>query len=617
MTDDPFDRIGRLIDGSDDAGDAFSPPPPFDDVGTPHPAGGGAPEWQGDDEVVPADNQRPADAGTLSRDVLLACAGQPQNDTGNGQRLLSWFGSDLLHVRSNDWHAWTGTHWRREGGNEVATHCAQITAARIVLEADMMAATPSEQRLIDAADQARDAVMAIDKKGDLTDADKAMRRNLMKAVEAGDDAAAALKARQIARWKYAVSSGNSGKIEGMIKQALPHRVVGIDRLDPNKLAFNVENGTIHFVATEEADPDAGANSTRTVKRYKIDFKEHDQADNISKCAPVTYDPAATAPQFEAATLRFQPIGATRKFLQRYHGYAMTGLTGEQCLIFNYGMGSNWKSTFIEIVARVMGDYCATIGFESLAGDAQKSGSQASPDIARLPGSRLVRASEPERGVQFKEALIKSLTGGEPMLTRHNFGAFFEFRPDFKLVLSGNHKPQISGVDHGIWRRIKFVLWPTTIADHEKRPMDEVISELWAERSGILNWLLAGALDYLNDGLQTPQEVIDATAAYREEQDPVGNFVGMCIESVPMIDGKPAAIVPAREMYDAFAAWASVNAVRPWREKSFAEAMSTKGFETRRHAAGQRYINVRLQNVPKAQRPRPDEPPHPAADVVPI
>jgi phage/plasmid-associated DNA primase len=99
-----------------------------------------------------------------------------------------------------------------------------------------------------------------------------------------------------------------------------------------------------------------------------------------------------------------------------------------------------------------------------------------------------------------------------MLVRSLNKEFFEFRPTFKLVLSGNHKPEIGGVDHGIWRRVKFVPWPVTIADHERRPMDEVMAEIWPERSGILNWLIAGALDYLNGGLRTPPEVIEATAA---------------------------------------------------------------------------------------------------------
>nr|WP_246701491.1 DNA primase family protein [Rhodopseudomonas sp. BR0G17] len=404
----------------------------------------------------------------------------------------------------------------------------------------------------------------------------------------------------------------------MLDQAQPYRTVTVDDLDGDPLAFNVLNGTLRFVADEVPDPDASDHSDKVTKRWRVELTPHRRADNITKVAPVDYDPTARAPNFEAAVRRFLPIATVRDFVQRYHGYALTGLTGEQCFVFSYGTGANWKSTFVEIVARIMGPYCATINFESLAGDQQRSGSGPSPDLARLPGARLVRASEPERGVQFKEALIKSLTGGEPMLVRSLNKEFFEFRPAFKLVLSGNHKPEVSGVDHGIWRRIKFVPWPVTIADHERRPMDEVMAEIMPERSGILNWLIAGALDYLNDGLRTPAEVMEATAEYRDEMDPVGTFIGDCVEGVPAnADGTAASSVSAREMYDAFAAWANANAVRPWKETMFGRVMSQKGFLKERKETGKRYMHVRLKNVPAAPRRRPDEPPHPADDVVPI
>lgn len=620
MTDDdhdipPHERIASWIESDDSDLSGFA-------SYAPHPAEGGAPYGgQGDeDEVDPADDEKPADSDKIARDVLVACSHEPQNDTGNGQRLLHHFGADLLHVRNVGWHAWAGTHWEREGGNEIATRHAQQTAARIVLEADVMAATPNEQRTIDAANQARDEMTGLERTRG-AEARKDQRwQMLSRIVEAGDAARAALKGRQVARRKYSVSSGNAGKIRGMLDQALPHRTVTVDELDADALAFNVQNGTVRFVCDEVPDPDASDHSGKMRKQWRVDLVPHERADNITKVAPVEYVKGATCPHFLAAVNRFLPIEAVRDFVQRYHGYALTGLTGEQCFVFSYGTGANWKSTFVEIVARIMGPYCATIAFESLSGDQQRSGSQATPDLARLPGARLVRASEPERGVQFKEALIKSLTGGEPMLVRSLNKEFFEFRPTFKMVLSGNHKPEIGGVDHGIWRRVKFVPWPVTIADHERRPMDEVMGEIWPERSGILNWLIAGALDYLNGGLRTPPEVTAATAEYRDEMDPVGMFIGACVESVPAkSDGTPMATVSARAMYDAFAVWAIANAVRPWKEKSFATAMSQKGFVKERSAGGMRYLHVALKNVPEAPRRRADEPPpHPGDDdVVPI
>jgi putative DNA primase/helicase len=605
------DQVADLVDFGDNLGDLAdfndAPPPP-----TPHPAFGGSPEWADDEEGIPPDDQAPADADRLPVEVIVANSLQPQNDVGNGMRLLAWYRDELLFVRADGWHTWLGTHWEREGGDECARLRAQTTAARIVLEADHMAATPNEQRVIDAGEDAKSALAALDrvKVSDRADDHDKKRRDLVGVIDQANTALAAVKARQISRRKYAVSSANSGKLNNMLTEAQPHRSAKVDQLDSEKLAFNVQNGTLRFVCEEVPDPDASDHSPAMVKTWRVVLHPHNPADFVSKLAPVDYDPKATAPRFTESITTFSPVEEVRKFLQRYHGYALTGLTGEQCLVFNYGLGSNWKSTFVEIVSRVMGTYCKTINFESIAGDQQRSGSQASPDIARLLGARLVRASEPERGVQFKEALIKSLTGGEPMLTRHNFGAFFEFRPDFKLVLSGNHKPEIGGVDHGIWRRMRFVLWPVQIEEGKKRQMDEVLAELWEERSGILNWLIEGALDYLNRGLRTPQEVIDATAEYREEMDPVGSFLADCLTSDETSE------VPARAMFDAWDSWAYANGVKAWKEKAFATTMSAKGFKKERRAGGRVYLNVRLHDVPSARRPRA-EPPPPVDDEVPL
>lgn len=612
-SDDTANNIANLVEGLDSSFAADSP----------HPVGQGSPEGDGgfDDEIDPRDvvidgnadlgDDCDDDRATIPAATIARCTLEPQNDTGNGQRLLQHFGGGILNVREVGWHVWTGARWKLEGGEEAVTRLAQTTAARIVLEANFLAATPSERLAIEAGEDAARSLAELEKVAEPSDEQKKQKQNLQRTVDQGKWAAGELLKRQNARRKYAVSSGNGGKIANMISQALPHRTVGPEALDADKLALNVENGTLHFICDEIDDPDGTEASGFKRKKWRVELRPHNPAAMMTKVAPVTYIEGADCPNFTASLLRFQPIEPVRKFLQRYHGYAMTGLTGEQCLAFYYGTGSNWKSTFVEIVSRVMGDYSATIGFESIAGDAQKSGSQATPDIARLPGARLVRASEPERGVAFKEALVKSLTGGEPMLARHNFKDFFEFTPDFKLVLSGNHKPEIGGVDHGIWRRICMVPWPVTISKEERRVMSEVLAELWAERSGILNWLIAGTLDYLDGGLRTPKEVIDATAAYREEMDPVGSFIGDCVTSVPAKDdGTPASTETARAMYDAFAAWCHHNSVRAWKEKSFATAMSQKGFEKDRVASSRIYLNVKLHDVPS--RPRhSNEPPHPA------
>jgi putative DNA primase/helicase len=344
----------------------------------------------------------------------------------------------------------------------------------------------------------------------------------------------------------------------------------------------------------------------------VELQEHRRADLISKVAPVKYDPKAECPNFLAFLERFQTSEPIRRFLQVWLGYCITGLTSEQALVFFHGLGANGKSTLIEAICRLMGSYALTLSFESLAGENGRRGDQATPDIARLPGARLVRASEPERGVQFKEALLKSLTGGEPMLARHLHQGFFEFRPIFKLVLSGNHKPEIGGVDHGIWRRMRLVPWGVTLTDEQRRPQEEVLAEFKAEGSGILNWLVEGVRAYLIEALVIPPEIAEATADYREEMDPIGGFVRDCVEIVPDEPGKARASVTARDMFEAFVAWCEANAVRPWKEKSFGLAMPQKGFKKTNDRV-RLYLDVRLHDVPDRRARAPGDGPPPPND----
>lgn len=595
---------------------------------TPHPVGGGGPpEWPGDDgadfDVGPV--ELPPDWQHVDPDLIGQCARQPQNDTGNGQRLLKYFGEAILNVREAEsqraagWHQWTGKNWTPENGVQAAMLAAQKTAARIALEADYIEALPHEQAAIDAGDDAAVVLLDLYKKGSASPADKKEIGRLELIVKNADEARAGLAGRQNKRRQFAVSSGNDGRIKAMLNQAVPHRTISQDDLDLDPYAFNVDNGTLRFVRTETVDlecPDPDVE--RKSVKWSVRLDPHNQADLISKRAPVEYKADAAAPIFLKSLERFLPNAAVRDWVQRYYGYGITGLHGEQCLVFHAGSGSNWKSTFTEILFRVVGDFGAMLKFESIAGEGATTGNQASPDMARLPRVRMVRASEPDRGMPLKEGLIKSITGGEPIMARHNFGNFFTYYPVFKFSLSGNHIPDIGGVDHGIWRRMRFVNWPVTISDDERREFDAVMAELWAEREGVLLWLVEGALKYLADGLKPPKEIIDATASVREDMDPVGSFLEQCVEIVKPKDGdtNPSPFESARAVYDAFAAWCAANAVRAWKEKSFAGAMSQKGLMKVRHKEGRRYVGVRLHDVPAMPRRHDGEPPHPADDEVP-
>lgn len=208
-------------------------------------------------------------------------------------------------------------------------------------------------------------------------------------------------------------------------------------------------------------------------------------------------------------------------MQKAVGYSLTGSTEEQCLFILHGTGANGKSTFLNTISTMLGDYARQTPTDALL---VKRGDGLSNDVARLHGARLVSAVEVEGGRRLAEAQVKQLTGGDLIAARFLYQEFFEFRPAFKLFLGVNHTPVIQGTDHGIWRRIHLVPFTVTIA---KEDQDKRLGEkLRAERSGILRWAVEGGLAWQAEGLEPPLVVSMATEEYRAEMAILARFLGV-------------------------------------------------------------------------------------------
>lgn len=475
---------------------------------------------------------------------------EPRNDFGNARRLIERHGRDLMYVDKVGWHGWVETHWSAEDGAAVAVKRAHEVARAIRAEA---AALEAEGVFRNAEGEA------------------------IETVEACIDRVAAHR-------KWASTSGNMGRTSAMIEAAQPYLRVPVEELDRDRLRLTVANGTLVF-----------DRATATVALVR-----HDRDHRITRCAPVAYDPAATAPRWERFLATVQPVEPIRRFLQVYLGYCLTGLTDEQKVLCWQGQGANGKGTAIDALSHVLGPYLATIDFASLLHDDRRSGSQATPDIARLPGARLVVAAEPEQGSRLSEARIKALSGQDTITARHLNESFFEFQPQFKLVLSFNNKPSVRGTDEGTWRRIKLVPWPVIVPEEER---DRLLRDkLRAEASGILNWLLDGLVEYLREGLIVPGEVDAASDEYRSESNPVAQWVeSQCRRA-------PNARASAKRLHDAYCAWCKDNALEPVHPTSFGKALAGLGFV--KEKAGTIYWKgIEPPDLPaSSDGPAGDEPP---------
>lgn len=483
------------------------------------------------------------------------------NDTDNGRRLIHWRGFDLLYVRDIGWHVWAGRFWDPLGGAEAAHRLAQLTARWIAAESLVMHPTDAEAAAIEAGREARR----------VPEAERSKEQEL--AIDDGKKAIGTWSKRRGRRRDFSVSCGNGARVAQMTTQAQPHLTVGVEAMDTDPLLVNVENGTLVFERVEDAEARA---DVKPPLFWRVRLRPHERADRLAKLAPAVFDPDAEFPQWQAFLNLCQPNPAVQRFLQVFYGYSLLGTIGAQKLVFHYGEGANGKSTLIEALARLFGPYAGTLNAESVTGTQSRGAGQATPDIAQLPGKRLVRVSELPRGEMLREALVKQLTGGEPMMARHNYGNFFELRPVFKATMSGNDKPRIDGVDLGIWRRLALVVWAQTIPEDQRREMEAVLAEFAAERSGILNWLIAGALIYLEEGLHEPPEVRDATKAYRADMDQVQGFIDACITRLPPVTppDEPKQ-VPSRIIYESYESWCLANAMKPWSEKAFSQTLGRR------------------------------------------
>ena len=336
-----------------------------------------------------------------------------------------------------------------------------------------------------------------------------------------------------------------------------------DELDYNPWLLNVKNGTVDILSGE--------------------FREHRQEDMITKIANVDYDPTADCPMWKKFVREIMDYKAEIvKFVQTAAGWSLSGDISEQTMFILYGTGANGKTTFLNTIMYLLGDYAIATPTETFM---KKSGDNYSNDVARLRGTRFVTTTEVEQGRRLSEPLIKKITGNDEMTARFLYGEFFNFSPTFKIFMATNHKPVIKGTDHGIWRRIKLVPFTTRIPEENQDKHLEL--KLREEASGILNWLLEGIANWKQERLQTPKAVLFATDEYRGEMDVIGNFIKeKCGQEKEMT-------ITIKKLYKAYSEWCEENHEHPVSERFFTLRLKEMGFEQGRTSTERFWVGVGL------------------------
>jgi putative DNA primase/helicase len=354
--------------------------------------------------------------------------------------------------------------------------------------------------------------------------------------------------------RHWIASEANGRIRAMIElaRAEPGVAIRYQEFDQHPFLLNVRNGTLDLSTGK--------------------LRPHDRDDLLTKYTDVEYREDATCPRWFRFLL--QVFGGNKeliRYLQRAVGYSLTGDTREQCLHLLHGSGSNGKSTFLEVLQALLGEYGVQADFATFV---EKKGDGPRNDVARLAGTRMVRSSEIGEGKRLNESLVKSLTGQDTIAARFLYSEAFEFTPTFKLWLAANHKPVIRGTDHAIWRRVRLIPFTVTIPDDKK---DETLKDkLLVELPGILRWAVDGCQQWLENGLNPPDVVTVATKAYREESDILGSFLEECCEIGGGLE------VSATELYTAYRRWAHDNGQFELSHTAFGRQIEERGFDARKN-----------------------------------
>lgn len=440
-------------------------------------------------------------------------------DVGNAKRFVAQHGSNTRFCNPwGKWLGWDNKRWGVDNTQEVSRLARQTTGS-LYEEAAFVSLQAKEEQ-----DEERKAKLV------------SYTRKLL---------------------AHAQKSESAPRLKALLTLAQMDIPVLPEELDSDLWRLNVANGTIDL-RTGQLHP-------------------HRQSDLLTKITSVYYDPSALCPAWEQF---LDDIMAGKReaieFLWRAFGYSLTGDTRENCLFLLHGDGANGKTTFLETLRAVVGDYGKQAEFTTFL---HKERDNVRNDIADLKGARFVVASEVDEGKRLSESLIKSLTGRETLKARFLFQEFFEFQPQLKLWLASNHRPVIRGTDLGIWRRIRLI--PFLVKFKEEEQDKELPAKLRKELPGILAWAVRGCLAWQKDGLLTPEIVNKATADYRAEMDTLGQFLEACCVQDPRV------ITSASDLYTTYKQWAEQGGEHPITQTAFGRRLGEKGFEKSRNSTTDR------------------------------
>lgn len=366
--------------------------------------------------------------------------------------------------------------------------------------------------------------------------------------------------------KFVQQQRNAGGIKAALGEAAHMVAASVDELDADPFLLNTPGGVI----------DLRTGQTRP----------NDPADRCTKCTAVALSDKGAA-LWAAFVDRFA-CGDRElvKYLQQVAGMAAVGRVFSENLLILYGTGGNAKSTFVNTLARVLGDYSGSLSTDVLL---SRPGQNKGPELAALRGLRLAVASEIEEGARLDEAILKRLCSTDSISANPKYRDPFTFTPSHSLIMCTNHLPRVGSMDSGTWSRIAVV--PCRGNFRGQRGEVKDYCSFLVENAGgaALAWMIAGAEKFIANGcaLTPPQCVVDEVQKYRAESDWLGQFIAEQCEV-----GKDFT-VKASDLQLAYRTYCDETGEYCRRSNDFKTALEAAGFKWHKGKLGATYTGLRL------------------------
>lgn len=304
--------------------------------------------------------------------------------------------------------------------------------------------------------------------------------------------------------KEGTRARSKAKQDAMVKLCYSQRgmTVSASEFDPEGHYINLNNGVLNLRSG--------------------DLCEHDPGFMFTRKFNASLDRQAKAPQWDAFLERALPDAEMREYVQRCLGYTLLGNPSERAMFVIYGPSGTGKSTFLETLNHIFGDYGETAPAGTFRASHNTDDSAPTPALHGLKGKRFVTTSETSEGVQWNEELVKRYTGRDLMRSRGLYEGYQTWKSEASIWMATNHPPRFTSDDRAIWNRVKLVPFLTVFLGEGQVPgMEDVLVQ---EADGILNWLLAGLASYQQFGLAEPGQVAKAVKDLREQSDSVIRFL---------------------------------------------------------------------------------------------